>query len=72
VIAKWVQKAYESAQSGALVVCLLPARCDTRWWHDYVLPYAEVRYLKGRLKFSESGNSAPFPSATVIFRPVPP
>jgi hypothetical protein len=69
VIGQWVQKAYESAQLGALVVCLLPARVDTRWWHDYVIPYAEVRYLKGRLKFGGTGNSAPFPSAVVIFRP---
>jgi phage N-6-adenine-methyltransferase len=69
VIGQWVQKAYESAQSGATVVCLLPARCDTRWWHDYVLPSAEVRYLKGRLKFGGTSNSAPFPSVVVIFRP---
>jgi phage N-6-adenine-methyltransferase len=69
VIGRWVQKAYELALAGALVVCLLPARCDTRWWHDYVLPSAEVRYLKGRLKFGGTANSAPFPSAVVIFRP---
>jgi phage N-6-adenine-methyltransferase len=69
VIGRWVQKAYESAQSGALVVCLLPARVDTRWWHDYVLPVAEVRYLKGRLKFGGCENSAPFPSVVAIFRP---
>jgi site-specific DNA-methyltransferase (adenine-specific) len=69
VIAKWVQKAYESAQAGALVVCLLPARSDTRWWHDYVMPSAEVRFLKGRLKFGGACNSAPFPSAVVIFKP---
>jgi len=70
VIAKWVQKAYESAQSGALVVCLLPARVDTRWWHDYVLPSTEIRYLKGRLKFGGGENSAPFPSAVVIYKPI--
>jgi phage N-6-adenine-methyltransferase len=68
-IGRWVQKAYESAKAGALVVCLLPARVDTRWWHDYVIPYGEVRYLKGRLKFGGCGHSAPFPSAVVIFRP---
>jgi phage N-6-adenine-methyltransferase len=69
-IAKWVQKAYASAKEGACVVCLLPLRGDTRWWHDYVIPYAEVRYLKGRLKFGRCKNSAPFPSAVVIFRPI--
>jgi phage N-6-adenine-methyltransferase len=71
VIGRWVRKAYEAAQSGALVVCLLPARCDTRWWHEYVIPAAEIRFLKGRLKFGGTRNSAPFPSAVVIFRPSP-
>jgi phage N-6-adenine-methyltransferase len=67
VIGQWVRKAYEAAQSGALVVCLLPARCDTRWWHEYVIPAAEIRFLKGRLKFGGTRHSAPFPSAVVIF-----
>ena len=68
-ISLWVKKAFESSRGGqALVVCLLPARTDTRWWHDYVLPYAkEVRFVKGRLKFGNSKNSAPFPSAVVVF-----
>jgi phage N-6-adenine-methyltransferase len=70
-IAGWVQKAYEASKAGATVVCLLPARCDTRWWHSYCLPYAEIRYLPGRLKFGGCDNSAPFPSAVVVFRPVP-
>jgi phage N-6-adenine-methyltransferase len=64
---KWVHKARDSAEDGATVVCLLPARTDSAWWHDYVLPHAEVRYIRGRLKFNGSGNSAPFPSAIVIF-----
>jgi len=66
-IGKWVKKAYEESQSGALVVCLLPARTDTRWFHDYCLK-AEVRFLKGRLKFGDARHSAPFPSMIVIFR----
>ncbi|MBW4597510.1 MAG: phage N-6-adenine-methyltransferase [Brasilonema angustatum HA4187-MV1] len=65
----WIKKAYESANKGATIVCLLPARSCTTWWHDYVLPYAEIRYLRGRLKFSGATNSATFPSAIVIFRP---
>jgi phage N-6-adenine-methyltransferase len=69
VIGRWVQKAYESAQAGALVVCLLPARPDTGWWHHFVMRFAEVRFLKGRLKFGGARNSAPFPSAVVIFKP---
>ena len=71
-IGLWVQKAQQSASGGgATVVCLLPARTDTRWWHDFVVPFAaEVRFLKGRLKFGGSANSvnsAPFPSALVVF-----
>lgn len=68
-IGAWVKKAYESAQSnGATVVCLLPARVDTRWWHDFCMK-GEITYIKGRLKFGEARDSAPFPSAVVVFRP---
>ena len=67
VIGLWVQKA---ATSGAFTVCLLPSRTDTRWWHDWVIPYGQVEFIKGRLKFGGSKNSAPFPSAVVIFDPV--
>ncbi len=66
-IGKWVQKAYEESLKGSTVVCLLPSRTDTRWWHDYCMK-GEVRFIKGRLKFGNSKNSAPFPSAIVIFR----
>ena len=69
VIRHWVKKAYESAQAGATVVCLIPARTDTRWWHAYVTRASEVRYIQGRLKFGESATGAPFPSALVVFRP---
>ncbi len=56
-------------QDGPLAVMLLPARTDTKWWHDYVIPYAaEIRFIRGRLKFGGAKNSAPFPSALVIFR----
>lgn len=65
-IGKWVRKAYESAQNGAKVVCLLPARTDTAWWHEYVMR-GRVTFLRGRLKFGNSKSSAPFPSAIVIF-----
>ena len=68
-IAAWVQKAYRSAkENGATVVCLLPARVDTRWWHDYCAN-GEVFFVRGRLKFSGAENSAPFPNAVVVFRP---
>ena len=64
----WVRKAYESSLDGATVVCLLPSRTDTAWWHDYCMK-GEIRLIKGRLKFGDSKCSAPFPSAIVIFRP---
>ena len=68
-IGNWVKKAYESSiNHRTTVVCLLPARTDTRWWHDFCTK-GEIFYLKGRLKFSESKNSATFPSAIVVFRP---
>jgi phage N-6-adenine-methyltransferase len=68
-ISAWVEKAYKSAkENGATVVCLLPARVDTRWWHDYCAK-GEVFFVKGRLKFGGCDNSAPFPNAVVVFRP---
>lgn len=67
-IGKWIKKAYEEVQRGVpLVVCLLPSRTDTKWWHDYCMK-GEIRFLKGRLKFSGCQYNAPFPNAVVIFR----
>lgn len=71
VIGAWMKKAYESSMEGAFVVCLVPARTDTAWWHDYAAKGA-VRFIRGRLKFGGHKNSAPFPSALVIFSPLPP
>ena len=68
VIKHWMKKAYESSLQGATVVCLVPARTDTQWWHSYAMK-GEIRLLKGRLKFGDAKNSAPFPSAVVVFRP---
>lgn len=68
-IGAWMRKAYESAQMGAKVVCLIPARTDTAWWHDYVVK-GRVRFIRGRLKFQGKKDNAPFPSALVIFDPV--
>ena len=53
--------------AGGFVVMLLPARTDTRWFHDYIYHKAEVRFIRGRLKFGGCKNSAPFPSMVVIF-----
>lgn len=67
-IGQWVQKAYESSLQGATVVCLLPARTDTAWWHDFCIAHAaKITFLRGRLKFGDAKHSAPFPSAVVLF-----
>jgi len=65
-IGRWVRKAFDESLAGALVVCLLPARTDTRWWQDYA-KRGYVHFLRGRLKFGEAKNVAPFPSAIVTF-----
>lgn len=67
-IKDWIRKAYEeSRKPNTVVVALIPARTDTRYWHDYCMEASEIRFIKGRLKFGESNNSAPFPSAVVVF-----
>ena len=66
-IADWMKKAYESSIAGATIVCLVPARTDTRWWHEFAMR-GEIRFVRGRLKFGGSKFNAPFPSAVVIFR----
>jgi len=78
-IGKWVEKAYNESLKGAIVVCLIPARTETKYWHKYIFNKAEISFLKGRVKFinrllpswREDGNfkvsGAPFPSAIVIF-----
>lgn len=68
-IKKWVKKAYEESLQGCFVVALLPSRTDTAWFHDYIyqVPGVETRFIKGRLRFGEAVNSAPFPSMIVIF-----
>ncbi len=72
-IGKWVAKAYDEAvrKKNCKVVALLPARTDTRWFHDYIYMKrgVTVDFIKGRLKFGDGKNSAPFPSMVVIFTP---
>lgn len=72
VLRFWIRKAFEESLRGSTVVCLIPARTDTAWWHDYVMG-AEVRFLRGRVKFVRDdgfSGSAPFGSAVVVFRGV--
>jgi phage N-6-adenine-methyltransferase len=69
-ILRWMQKALEESHLGATVVCLVPARVDTEWWHELVMKAeAEIRFIRGRLKFGSAKSSAPFPSAIVVYRP---
>ena len=65
---KWVEKAHMEAQLGAKIIMLIPARTDTSYWHDFIFNQGyEVEFIRGRLKFGESKNSAPFPSAIIKF-----
>ena len=67
-IAKWVRKASEeSKKPNTVVVMLIPARTDTSYFHDYIYKKAEIRFIRGRLKFGNATNSAPFPSMVVVF-----
>jgi phage N-6-adenine-methyltransferase len=65
---RWMAKAYSSSLHGATVVCLVPARTDTRWWHDFAMR-GEIRLIQGRLRFGAARFTAPFPSAIIVFRP---
>ena len=65
-IGEFIKKAYEESCRGATVVCLIPSRTDTAWWHRYV-KHGQVIFLRGRLRFGGASTSAPFPSAIVIF-----
>tara|TARA_R110002020_G_scaffold8490_2_gene33976 strand:- start:730 stop:1221 length:492 start_codon:yes stop_codon:yes gene_type:complete len=69
--ALWIRKAYQESLKGAIVVCLIPARTDTNYYHEYIFPYAEIRFIRSRIKFrhndQDKPNYAPFPSAVIIF-----
>lgn len=65
---KWIEKGFEEWKKGKTVVFLIPSRTDTRWWHNYCMKADEIRFIKGRLKFNDQANPAPFPSAIVVFR----
>ncbi len=64
----WMKKAYdEFTNNGASVVCLVPARTDTVWWHTYATKATHIEFIKGRLKFSQHKDSAPFPSVVLTY-----
>lgn len=80
-MSRWVTKAREESEKGATVVCLIPARTDTAYWHEHVMQADEVRFIRRRLHFANdrhtqrkaegkaSAHNAPFPSVVVVFRP---
>lgn len=65
----WIEKCAKHAQEGGTAVMLIPARTDTKAFHEWIYGKAKIRFIKGRLKFGGSKNSAPFPSMVVVFRP---
>ena len=67
---EWARKCYEASVNGATVVLLAHARTDTRWFHEWVYGRAELRFVRGRLKFGDGNQSAPFPSLIAIYRPL--
>lgn len=66
-IAAWVKKCHDEALKGTLIVMLIPARTDTSYFHDYIYHKAELRFVRGRLKFGDAKQGAPFPSMVVIY-----
>lgn len=67
-IKDWIEKGYHESLNGKLVVMLIPSRTDTNWWHKYAMQAQEIRFIKGRLKFDDYSQPAPFPSCLVIFK----
>lgn len=69
-IKDWMRKAdLEAKQGPSPIVCLVPCRTDTNWWHDSCIHH-EVRFIRGRLRFGDQPNAAPFPSAVVVMRSI--
>lgn len=66
-VEKWIQKCADLANQGGVAVMLIPARTDTKAFHEYIYGKAEIRFLKGRLKYGDGKGNAPFPSMIVIF-----
>lgn len=66
---RWLAKAWSESRRGATVVVLVPARTDAGWWHDFALRASEIRFVRGRLRFSGAPSTASFPSVVLVFRP---
>jgi site-specific DNA-methyltransferase (adenine-specific) len=70
-IGAWIAKGYAESQKGKTIVFLIPSRTDTDWWHRFIMKASEIRFVRGRLSFSDKG-PAPFPSAVIVFRTLMP
>ena len=68
-MSQWARKCFDASQSGATVVLLAHSRTDTRWFHEWVYGKAEIRFVRGRLRFGDGRQSAPFTSMVAVFRP---
>ena len=68
-ISAWMAKAHGAAMNdGSTIVCLVPSRTDTAWWHNFAMKH-EIRFIRGRLKYGDGAGTAPFPSAIIVMRP---
>ena len=71
-VVKWCKKALAETENGTTTILLIPCRTNTNWWHDFVMPFAEIRFLRGRVRFIQNGiqftQAFPFPLSYVIYR----
>ena len=67
-LSKWVEKCHTESQKGTTCVMLIPARTDTSYFHNYIYGKHEIRFIRGRLRFNECNENAPFPSMVVVMR----
>ena len=68
-VSAWVEKAHRESERGATVVMLIPARTDTRYFHEFIYKKHEIRFIKGRLRYNDGRGQSPFPSMIVVMRP---
>ena len=62
----WIRKAIEASKEGTTTVMLIPARTNTGWWHELVMPHFEIRFVRGRPKFNGGEHGLPFPLAILV------
>lgn len=67
-LSNWMKKAVQEQKNGVTTVCLIPARTNTNWFHDVVIPHAEIRFVRGRPKFGNADQGLPWPLLILIFK----